>query len=145
MPVVSQNEVVCQIFVPDEEAMLTLGEQLAKVLRQGDLVLFEGNLGAGKTTLIRGILAGLGWKEPVRSPTYNIFSPYGTDPPVVHADLYRLADARGTGIEDYLDSHLCLIEWPDALASLVRLEECPRVQITTEGTGRRVTLSNIIL
>ena len=145
MPELGQHEEVSQIFVPDEEAMLMLGEQIAKVLRQGDLVLFEGSLGAGKTTLIRGILVGLGWKEPVRSPTYNIFAPYDTDPPVVHADLYRLADARGTGIEDYLDTHLCLIEWPEALASLVRMDECPRVQIMTEGTGRRVTLSNIIL
>ena len=125
--------------------MLALGERLAKVLQEGDVVLFEGELGAGKTTLIRGILHGLGWEEPVRSPTYNLFSPYATTPPVLHADLYRLTDAQGTGIEDYLDSHLCLIEWPLALASLVRLETCSKVQISTEGTGRRVRLSNINL
>jgi tRNA threonylcarbamoyladenosine biosynthesis protein TsaE len=125
--------------------MLALGERLSKVLREGDVVLFEGELGAGKTTLIRGILHGLGWEEPVRSPTYNLFSPYATIPPVLHADLYRLSDAQGTGIEDYLDSHLCLIEWPLALASLVRLETCSKVQISTEGTGRRVRLSNINL
>ena len=125
--------------------MLALGERLAKVLREGDVVLFEGELGAGKTTLIRGILHGLGWEEPVRSPTYNLFCPYATTPPVLHADLYRLSDAQGTGIEDYLDSHLCLIEWPLALASLVPLETCSKVQISTEGTGRCVRLSNINL
>ncbi|MEI7576603.1 MAG: tRNA (adenosine(37)-N6)-threonylcarbamoyltransferase complex ATPase subunit type 1 TsaE [Armatimonadota bacterium] len=133
------------LFVPDESAMLSLGERIGKVLKRGDIVLFEGNLGAGKTTLIRGILHGFGWKEPVRSPTYNLFSPYETDPPILHADLYRLSDAQGTGIEDYFDSHLCLIEWPLALASLVRLEHCPKVQISTEGTGRLVSLSNINL
>ncbi len=140
-----QNGYVTDLFVPDEPAMLALGERLCKVLRQGDIVLFEGNLGAGKTTLIRGILHGFGWREPVRSPTYNLFSPYDTNPPVLHADLYRLSDAQGTGIEDYLDSHLCLIEWPLALATLVRLEDCAKVQISIEGSGRYVTLSNINL
>lgn len=140
-----QNERVTELFVADEAEMLALGQRLAGALKVGEIVLFEGNLGAGKTTLIRGILLGLGWTEPVRSPTYNLFAPYPTVPPVLHADLYRLTDAQGTGIEDYLDSHLCLIEWPAALASFVRLEECPRVQINTEGTGRRVSLSNINL
>lgn len=142
---VRQNGYVTDLFVPDEPAMLALGERLCKGLKQGDVVLFEGNLGAGKTTLIRGILHGFGWREPVRSPTYNLFSPYDTNPPVLHADLYRLSDAQGTGIEDYLDSHLCLIEWPLALATLVRLEDCAKVQISTEGSGRYVTLSNINL
>lgn len=144
-PDFSQNGLVTDLFVPDEPAMLKLGEQLAKVLKQGDIVLFEGHLGAGKTTLIRGILHGLGWTEPVRSPTYNLFAPYETTPPVLHADFYRLTDAQGTGIEDYLDTHLCLIEWPAALASLVKFEDCSKIQIETEGTGRRVRLSNISL
>ncbi len=134
-----------ELFIPDEQAMLDLGDRLSKVLTQGEIVLFEGHLGAGKTTLIRGILHGLGWKEAVRSPTYNLFAPYETNPPVFHADFYRISDAQGTGIEDYLDTHLCLIEWPAALASLVNLSKCPKVQIDTEGTGRRVTLSNINL
>lgn len=134
-----------ELFIPDEQAMLDLGDRLSKVLKPGEIVLFEGHLGAGKTTLIRGILHGLGWKDAVRSPTYNLFAPYETNPPVLHADFYRISNAQGTGIEDYLDTHLCLIEWPAALASLVNLEKCPKVQIDTEGTGRRVSLSNINL
>lgn len=125
--------------------MLALGERLAKLLRAGEVVVFEGHLGAGKTTMIRGILHGLGWNDAVRSPTYNLFAPYQTDPPVLHADFYRIKDAQGTGIEDYLDTHLCLIEWPEALATLVNLERSAKVEIDTEGTGRVVRLSNINL
>jgi tRNA threonylcarbamoyladenosine biosynthesis protein TsaE len=134
-----------EFFIQDEQAMLELGNRISKSLHRGDLVLLEGHLGAGKTTLVRGILHGLGWKEPVRSPTYNLFAPYDTDPPVLHADFYRISDAQGTGIEDYFDTHVCLVEWPNALRSLVDLTLSSKVEITTEGTGRRVRLSNILL
>ena len=98
--------------IQTETDMLELGQRLAKVLHAGDLVLFEGELGAGKTTLIRGILRGLGWSSEVRSPTFNLFSIYDTNPPVLHADLYRVASPHGTGLEDYLDSHLRALRLP---------------------------------
>ncbi|MBI1332892.1 MAG: tRNA (adenosine(37)-N6)-threonylcarbamoyltransferase complex ATPase subunit type 1 TsaE [Armatimonadetes bacterium] len=134
-----------EIFVGSEREMLELGERLARMFVEADLVLFEGELGAGKTTLIRGILHGLGWKDAVRSPTYNLFSVYDTVPPVLHADLYRVANTAGTGIEDYLESHVCLVEWPKALEGVVDLDDAKRISIVFEGDGRRVRLSNINL
>jgi tRNA threonylcarbamoyladenosine biosynthesis protein TsaE len=101
--------------VPDEEAMRALGASLGRQWPAGTLVLLEGELGAGKTTFVRGVLEGLGHVGAVRSPTFNLIQTYATIPPVMHADLYRLSSALGLGIEEYLDDHLCLIEWPDRL------------------------------
>lgn len=132
-----------EIAVPNEQSMLELGASLVRAFSVGDIVLFEGELGAGKTTMIRGMLDALGWTEPVRSPTYNLFAVYPTDPPVLHADFYRIANTAGTGFEDYLESHLCLVEWPKAMLDFVDFDTAKRVVILFEGDGRRVQLSNI--
>lgn len=121
--------------MPDEEAMRSLGGRLAQQWKAGDLVLLEGPLGAGKTTLVRGVLEALRHRGGVRSPTFNLLQVYATDPPVLHADLYRVAHAEGLGLEDYLDDHLCLIEWPDRLGDI---EGAIRVRIEFEGEGRIV-------
>lgn len=134
-----------EFSVESEAKMLELGARLVRAFSKGDVVLFEGELGAGKTTLIRGMVCELGWKEPVRSPTFNLFAEYPTEPPVLHADFYRITDTLGTGMEDYLDSHLCLVEWPDAMSRLIDLDAAKRVRITFEGDGRHVQLSNISL
>ena len=132
-----------EFLVASETKMLELGSRLVQGLSRGDLVLFEGELGAGKTTLIRGMLLEIGWKDAVRSPTYNLFAVYPTEPPVLHADFYRITSTAGTGIEDYLDTHLCLVEWPKALSDIVDLTTAKQVKILFEGDGRRVQLSNI--
>ena len=120
--------------LPDEAATRALGASLARRLRPGDLVRLEGPLGAGKTTLVRGLLEALGHPGPVRSPTFNLLQAFDTDPPVLHADLYRVAGAEGTGLEDYLDTHVVLVEWPDRLPPD---EGHWRVEIAFEGEGRR--------
>lgn len=112
----------------DEETR-AIGAELARLLRPGDSVLLEGALGAGKTTLVRGLLAYLGVREPVRSPTFNLLQVFDTDPPVLHADLFRVSGALGIGLEEYLESHVCLIEWPDRLSGLLDPEESWRVRI----------------
>jgi tRNA threonylcarbamoyladenosine biosynthesis protein TsaE len=133
-----------QVFeIRSEDEMLALGTKLIGTFTVGEVVGFHGNLGAGKTTLIRGMLRGLGWKDSVRSPTFNLFAIYDTEPRVLHADFYRLTDAQGTGVEDYLDTYLCLVEWPKALESLVDLDAQAKIEIEIQGESRlvRVTYS----
>ncbi len=107
--------------VVGEAAQLALGARLAERLRSGSyrgVIYLCGDLGAGKTTLVRGLLRGLGYQAPVRSPTYTLIEPYeAVEPPVVHLDLYRLADPEELeylGLRDLLERpSLILVEWPE--------------------------------
>ncbi|MEX2244565.1 MAG: tRNA (adenosine(37)-N6)-threonylcarbamoyltransferase complex ATPase subunit type 1 TsaE [Fimbriimonadaceae bacterium] len=127
--------------LPDEAATRALGAELSKRLKPGDVVLLSGELGAGKTTLVRGLLEALGHESAVRSPTYNLVQTFDTDPPVMHADLYRVASHKGIGIEDYLETHLCLIEWPDRAAGLVPEGGAWLVHIAFAESGRTATVA----
>lgn len=96
----------------------SLGAALASVLRGGTTIYLYGDLGAGKTTFVRGLLRALGISGRVKSPSYTIVEPYETDKfEVFHFDLYRLNHAdelRQIGLETYFtDSAVCVIEWPD--------------------------------
>src|ERR1044072_2295475 len=124
--------------IESEQDMRALGAELGARWRAGDVVFLEGPLGAGKTTLVRGLLEGLGVTEPVRSPTFNLLQTFDTNPPVLHADLYRVKSYEGIGIEDYLDTHLCLIEWPDRAVGLVDPDSACHVRISFDGEGRAV-------
>jgi tRNA threonylcarbamoyladenosine biosynthesis protein TsaE len=129
--------------IDNEEEMIQFGSQLSQKLKAGDIVLLYGELGAGKTTLVRGVMRGYGWTEPVRSPTFNLFSMYETTPPVLHADFYRIKSTLGLGVEDYLDTHLCLIEWPAAIEPEIELNQAIIVRISHKNSGRIVEVSNI--
>lgn len=120
--------------------MRKLGAELAKQWRAGDIVLLKGELGAGKTTFVRGVVESLGVADPVKSPTFNLIQLFETRPPVMHADLYRLKSADGVGIEEYFEDHLSLIEWPDRLGDLTP-DEAWTIAIEFEGDGRRVQIS----
>jgi tRNA threonylcarbamoyladenosine biosynthesis protein TsaE len=117
-----------------------LGAMLSLRLAEGDVVLLDGPLGAGKTTLVRGLVEALGFNGPVRSPTFNLIQTFDTKPPIMHADLYRVGSYVGIGLEEYLDSHLCLIEWPDRATGLVDAESCWQVHLDFQGDGRSIKI-----
>lgn len=102
--------------VPDGDAMRQLGHDLARVLRAGDLVILDGGLGAGKTTLVQGIGAGLGVIGQVASPTFIISRVHGNDrgPELVHVDAYRLgslAELDHLDLDDSTDDSITVVEW----------------------------------
>lgn len=121
--------------------MVDLGKELSKSLAIGDVVQISGELGAGKTTLVRGMLRGLGHVGEVRSPTFNLIHEYATNPPVAHVDLFRLDSAeevKKLGLTDYLDDFALLIEWPERLSE--DLAPTMRIIIEFEAVGRRIQL-----
>ncbi len=101
-----------------EPAMIELGQQMSRQFRLGEIVFLEGDLGAGKTTLVRGILKEMGHIGLVVSPTYTLVEPYEFSfGQVYHFDLYRLNDAAELemiGVREMINPHsLCLFEWPE--------------------------------
>ncbi len=117
-----------------------MGEELARGLRAGDVVLVRGELGAGKTTLVRGAARALGVEGPVTSPTFSIGHRYaGRDVAVSHLDLYRLASLEREEpelLEEYLGAaRIAFVEWPPQQAGEL---PTPRLTVTlTHGGGDR--------
>jgi tRNA threonylcarbamoyladenosine biosynthesis protein TsaE len=127
--------------LPDPPATEELGRILSRILGSGDTVFLEGELGAGKTTLVRAILHGLGWKGAVRSPSYALIHSYPVlAPPVHHLDLYRLGSAEeafGLDLDQYARSGaILLVEWADRLEGSIAPRYTVRLEITGAETRR---------
>jgi tRNA threonylcarbamoyladenosine biosynthesis protein TsaE len=121
-----------------------IGAELAEGLAPGDVVLVSGELGAGKTTLIRGACRALGVEGPVTSPTFTIGQRYRGRHPVSHLDLFRLASLEGEDpglVDDYLTPDaIAFIEWPDAAEpSLERVALRVRLEHAV-ADGRAITI-----
>jgi tRNA threonylcarbamoyladenosine biosynthesis protein TsaE len=133
-----------QKFLTNENATQALGAELAAVCSDTAVIYFYGDLGAGKTTLIRGFLRGLGYAGRVKSPTYTLVEPYEVNAlNIFHFDLYRLQDSRELeffGWQDYfIPQAICLVEWPQNGGELL---PCPDVScyIMSSSTGRQIRL-----
>jgi tRNA threonylcarbamoyladenosine biosynthesis protein TsaE len=118
-----------------------LGAEIAAELRPGDVVVVSGDLGAGKTTLIRGACRALGVEEPIVSPTFTIGRRYTGRVPISHLDLYRLADLEGEEpalLDDYLDDRtVSFVEWPAVADGRLGARAPVEVRIEHSGGDRR--------
>lgn len=133
--------------IPDEERMLALGRALGEAASaaRGLVVYLEGDLGAGKTTLARGWLAGMGHAGRVKSPTYTLLEPYvlpdGRE--LAHLDLYRLADPEELeflGLREIHGGTWLLVEWPEKGAGHLPAPDLEVRIAFPAGGGRRVGL-----
>ena len=128
-----------KIILENEQETELLGSELWRVLPKKCLVFLNGDLGAGKTTLTRGVLRAAGHKSAVKSPTYTIVEEYNlTGGKLYHFDLYRIKDPEELewiGIRDYLEEqNLCFVEWPELGKGY--LPE-PDIELTLEQQGDR--------
>ncbi|MDX1440152.1 MAG: tRNA (adenosine(37)-N6)-threonylcarbamoyltransferase complex ATPase subunit type 1 TsaE [Rubricoccaceae bacterium] len=127
------------------EATMALGEKLSKSLQRGDILALYGDLGAGKTHLVKGIAKGFGVDpEEVTSPTFTLIQEYDTDPPLYHLDVYRiesLDELERMGVNEYLHGDgICVIEWPERMEAILP-EHTIRLTLShVEGNRRRFEL-----
>lgn len=101
-----------------EAELHALAQRFANIVRKGTVIFLHGDLGAGKTSFVRGFLFALGYKGKVKSPTFTLLEPYQfAHQQIYHFDLYRIVDAEELhhiGISEYFtDESICFIEWPE--------------------------------
>lgn len=132
------------MILPDAQATEAIGRRLASVVRAGDVVTLQGDLGAGKTSLARGLLAGLGLRGEAPSPSFAIVQPYAPPEvrvPVVHVDLYRIDDPgelEELGLDEARSDAVLVVEWPER-AGADYWPEALALTLVAEGEGRRLT------
>lgn len=121
-----------------EKATVSFAKEYARTLEKGDIVLLNGEMGAGKTVFTKGVAQGLGIKDEILSPTYAYMNDYHGK--LYHYDCYRLesgAHAESLGLTDYFGGNgVCLIEWAENIAEVLP-ENCKTVTIKKIGTNNR--------
>ena len=120
-----------------QEDTEAVGAEIAAALAPGDVVLVAGELGTGKTTLVRGACRALGVEAPITSPTFTIGHRYRGRVDVSHLDLYRFAGvsaAEWGDLEPYFDGAVCFVEWPEAGKAVLPQ---PRFAVSLEHAGDR--------
>ena len=135
-----------------EEETIEFGRKLADKLRASDIVLLYGELGAGKTTLVKGIAEGFGVPNTIVSPTFTLMQAYHCNTSthqhintLAHIDTYRLKTEQeliDIGIEDYLGAPdtICVIEWPEKIANLLRDRKTITINLMHTGDGGRLVM-----
>lgn len=136
-----------ELITHNEQETIDLGIRFSQILPKGITILLEGDLGAGKTTFVRGLAKGLGINEKVQSPTFNIMKLYmkGTRP-LIHIDAYRLFDNNvDIGLDEYIGypNGITVIEWPMFVQDLIPLNNVMRFTIThLENDQRHVIIES---
>jgi tRNA threonylcarbamoyladenosine biosynthesis protein TsaE len=133
-------------YLADEQATLKLGAHLGGFLRPGLTIFLVGDLGAGKTTLMRGVLRGLGFEGRVKSPTYTLVESYLVSSLYLyHFDLYRFKHEQewlDAGFNEFFSEQtICFVEWPERAMSLLPHADI-EINLTVEGDGRRVSIAS---
>lgn len=117
------GSMVEKYFTGSEEETFNLGVQLARLLTPGTAVSLEGDLGAGKTALVKGIAKGLGIRDTVTSPTFTLVNSYEGNTTLHHFDVYRIDDPEELyeiGWEEYFNPNdVCVVEWGDRVAEML--------------------------
>lgn len=134
-----------RLTLADERATQALGGQLAERLSDGLVVFLSGDLGAGKTCLVRGVLHALGYGGAVKSPTYTLVEDYSLAGRIIyHFDLYRLHDPEELdliGVRDYFDGQACcFVEWPEKGQGWLPMADL-EVHITHKGEAREALVT----
>lgn len=131
------------MILADPAATEAVGASLAPLVRAGDVIALSGELGAGKTSLARGLLAALGLQGEAPSPSFAIVQPYAPPEvrlPVLHVDLYRITDPaelEELGLDEAQNDSVLLIEWPERAGG--RWSDALRLTLIEQGEGRRLT------
>jgi tRNA threonylcarbamoyladenosine biosynthesis protein TsaE len=140
-----------EYFTKSSEETITLGKKIGEVLKPGDILGFYGELGSGKTTMIKGIAIGLGVKEEnlVKSPSFIMINEYKGRYPIYHIDLYRIKNTEeilSIGLDDYLyGDGVCLIEWAEK-AEKELPENIIKVELEViNPEERKITISGLLL
>lgn len=128
----------------DESETLCLADKMANFLHPGMNLYLKGELGAGKTTYVRGLLRGLGYQDKVKSPTYTLVEPYHFEKfTVYHFDLYRFKDRHEwdeAGFREYFNhDSICLIEWPEKADGILPQPDIS-IELLHESFGRKLHL-----
>lgn len=137
------------MITKSKQETIDLGKKFAAKLQGGDIVLLGGNLGAGKTTLVKGIAQYFGIKKTITSPTFTLMNVYPLRTKnselrtLVHIDTYRLEDEKDLleiGVEDYLSAPetVCLIEWPEKIKTLLKNKKVTSIKITHKSSNERI-------
>lgn len=135
-----------EIITKTTEETTEFGKKLTTQLKGGDILLLEGELGAGKTTLVKGLASGLGIQNEITSPTFTLMNIYPVNSDkiktLVHIDTYRLKDEEELveiGAEDYLGQPdtLCIVEWPEKIAGLLKDKKTTTITIEHAENNQR--------
>ena len=128
----------------DESQTLRLAEKMSVFLRPNMNLYLKGELGAGKTTFVRGLLRGLGYQDKVKSPTYTLVEPYNLERfTIYHFDLYRFKDETewdAAGFREYFNNKsVCLVEWPEKAGHILPQPDIS-IELSHESFGRHIHL-----